>query len=448
MILEDQYKQAMKEKKLKEEALNTDKFAVDNKKANNGIKTLENQLEKEVTKYNQQLSKNKETKRKIDVFRKENMTMNKVIKKLEKECRGMNKKITQVSGENIKIKKETDDMHNQILALKQKHDTEKTDFEGKMAGLKEKLKDTDKSSKKMKRSQVLDDAPSKIEMKEGEQFSNPAEVLKERLLKWQQNNKEKKQLMDKYIRNVKIIEDAFEQIREQTGITSIDEIVTTFIKAEEQNYSLYNYVNKLNSEIDTIEEQNKAIKSQIQEHENVMQDSEDQKQKAINEIKTDLEVSRCNMNKQDGEINTKIHNFITIQEHVEKMVAMFSQSSLSLHVAQPMQYDEDTQFTDKNATQYLAELEEYIGVLITTLAYKNEQPNAAISSIPLEKLGNKDFGKNKFQVDVKADDIAKEEADADNERDELAYSGKELYQKFQERKGKLGYSSILEHSNA
>jgi len=58
-----------------------------------------------------------------------------------------------------------------------------------------------------------------------------------------------------------------------------------------------------------------------------------------------------------------------------------------------MQYDEDTQFTDKNATQYLAELEEYIGVLITTLAYKNEQPNAAISSIPLEKLGNKDFGK-------------------------------------------------------
>ena len=159
--------------------------------------------------------------------------------------------------------------------MKQKHDTEKTDFEEKMTGLKEKLKDTDKTSMKMKRSQVLEDGPSKIEMKEGEQFSNPAEVLKERLLKWQQNNKEKKQLMDKYIRNVKIIEDAFEQIREQTGITSIDEIVTTFIKAEEQNYSLYNYVNKLNSEIDTIEEQNKAIKGQIQDHENVMQHSED-----------------------------------------------------------------------------------------------------------------------------------------------------------------------------
>jgi len=40
-------------------------------------------------------------------------------------------------------------------------------------------------------------------------------------------------LMDKYIWNVKIIEDAFEQIKEQTGIQSNDEIVTTFIKSEE-----------------------------------------------------------------------------------------------------------------------------------------------------------------------------------------------------------------------
>ncbi len=69
--------------------------------------------------------------------------------------------------------------------------------------------------------------------------------------------------MDKYIRNVGVIEDAFEQIQEQTGITSTEEIVTTFIKAEEQNYSLYNYVNKLNSDIDTIEEQNKNIKREI-----------------------------------------------------------------------------------------------------------------------------------------------------------------------------------------
>ena len=57
-----------------------------------------------------------------------------------------------------------------------------------------------------------------------------------------------------YMRNVKVIEDSFNQITETTGIKNIEEIVTTFIKTEEQNYSLYNYVNMLNTEIDTIDE--------------------------------------------------------------------------------------------------------------------------------------------------------------------------------------------------
>lgn len=60
--------------------------------------------------------------------------------------------------------------------------------------------------------------------------------------------------MEMYTRNVQIIEDAFKQIKEATGISSVEEIVTTFVKAEEQNYSLYNYVNMLNSDIDMVEE--------------------------------------------------------------------------------------------------------------------------------------------------------------------------------------------------
>ena len=66
------------------------------------------------------------------------------------------------------------------------------------------------------------------------------------------------------MRNVKVIEDAFDQIKEATGISNIEEIVTTFTKAEEQNYSLYNYVNMLNTETDALEESNKEIKEQIQ----------------------------------------------------------------------------------------------------------------------------------------------------------------------------------------
>jgi hypothetical protein len=54
--------------------------------------------------------------------------------------------------------------------------------------------------------------------------------------------------------------------------------VTTFIKAEEQNYSLYNYVNTLNSEIDLIEEQNRNIEAEIKRHEQLSMMNEKDKE--------------------------------------------------------------------------------------------------------------------------------------------------------------------------
>jgi len=66
-----------------------------------------------------------------------------------------------------------------------------------------------------------------------QEFANPIEIVKIRLKTITNKNKEKKKLLDQYIRNARIIEEAFEQIKEATGISNIDEIVTTFIKAEE-----------------------------------------------------------------------------------------------------------------------------------------------------------------------------------------------------------------------
>ena len=98
--------------------------------------------------------------------------------------------------------------------------------------------------------------------------------------------------MDMYVRNVKIIEDAFDQIKEATGISSTEEIVTTFIKAEEQNYSLYNYVNMLNSEIDMIEEQNNNIESEILKHEELGQMTEKEKEKMRQKLQNEIEETK------------------------------------------------------------------------------------------------------------------------------------------------------------
>lgn len=75
--------------------------------------------------------------------------------------------------------------------------------------------------------------PDPAEAGAGQEFSNPIVILKMRLQRITEANKEKRKLMDQYLRNVKVIEDAFDQIKTATGISNNDEIVTTFIKAQE-----------------------------------------------------------------------------------------------------------------------------------------------------------------------------------------------------------------------
>jgi len=51
------------------------------------------------------------------------------------------------------------------------------------------------------------------------------------------------------------------------------------------------------------------------------------------------------------------------------MSEKFAHSNFNLVVANQMIYDNDTQFKENNTTSYLAELEEYIAMLITYTAY-------------------------------------------------------------------------------
>jgi len=122
------------------------------------------------------------------------------------------------------------------------------------------------------------------------------------------------------------------------------------------------------------------------------------------------------------------------------MVQSFKSSKFHLNVASDMIYDENTQFNENNIIPYLAELEEYISALITFVAYKRDDPNAAISSVPLEKLPNKDFNKREIAIDAPVDterDISMMGARTDVGDDEdMIMDSKQLYMKFLDMVGK------------
>ena len=109
-----------------------------------------------------------------------------------------------------------------------------------------------------------------------------------------------------------------------------------------------------------------------------------------------------------------------------------------------MTYDEGTVFNDKNVTQFLAELEEYISSLITFTAHKKAHPNAAIQAIPLEKIGMKEFERGPIAIDApNSNDIMINEEVSAPEEERDVVNPKELYRKFQGMvdKNQISFSS-------
>ena len=82
------------------------------------------------------------------------------------------------------------------------------------------------------------------------------------------------------------------------------------------------------------------------------------------------------------------------------MVELFKRSKFFLSVASKMSYDDGIVFTENNIVAYLAELEEHVCSLVTYSAFKKDDPNAAISAIPLTQLNHKEFGKKELDIEA------------------------------------------------
>ena len=99
------------------------------------------------------------------------------------------------------------------------------------------------------------------------------------------------------------------------------------------------------------------------------------------------------------------------------LVLDFKTAKFDTTVSTNMQYDEHTNFTEGNITTYLAELEEYISSLIHYTAHKRGDPNASVSTIPFNRLTNKDWHARDMAIepayDVTVDTGEEEEGSTD-----------------------------------
>jgi len=78
----------------------------------------------------------------------------------------------------------------------------------------------------------------------------------------------------------------FEELKKMTGASSLEEVVSTYVAHEDEMFSLYNFVQTVNSEIDTLKEQELHIQEEIMTYKLQAEDQEEQRRRVLDDLQT------------------------------------------------------------------------------------------------------------------------------------------------------------------
>jgi hypothetical protein len=197
------------------------------------VRVLENKLDKTLTQFNEALARNKNMRAEIDVLRVERVNFDQVYKKMERDLAAKKREMSDVIEISNIAYEARDQAHNEIAALRAQGDREAVAFDREWRELS-RILDHDRKMKEAEMRNRLRAAELGVDFPGGD------DELEAKLRK---KGIKGNWAVDAGAKAIMVYEEAFQQIQAATGMTDIDDLVTSFIAAEDQNFSLFNFVN-------------------------------------------------------------------------------------------------------------------------------------------------------------------------------------------------------------
>jgi hypothetical protein len=218
------------------------------------IRILENRLDKALVKFNEALAHNKQLREEIDNLRRERVVFDNIYRKLERELHDKKKQMANIIELSNLAYEQRDAAQMEVAAIEAQNRKEQEDFEQHMAELGRQIE-------RKRSSDRLENGADRGDMTIADEAK-----LKTKVNKGAWGIAKEKVAIQVSIEKVQNFEEAFNKIKAATGINDIEELVRTFIKNEDQNFSLFNYVNEQTNEIEKLEEQIQQLKEEEQKY--------------------------------------------------------------------------------------------------------------------------------------------------------------------------------------
>eukprot|EP00735_Rhodelphis_limneticus_P012117 TRINITY_DN5307_c0_g1::TRINITY_DN5307_c0_g1_i1::g.24206::m.24206 TRINITY_DN5307_c0_g1::TRINITY_DN5307_c0_g1_i1::g.24206 ORF type:complete len:413 (+),score=175.76,sp/A8JF70/ODA1_CHLRE/47.31/1e-109,Sec8_exocyst/PF04048.9/1.4,Sec8_exocyst/PF04048.9/21,Sec8_exocyst/PF04048.9/0.064,SpoIIIAH/PF12685.2/0.0087,SpoIIIAH/PF12685.2/1.5e+04,SpoIIIAH/PF12685.2/1.3e+03,DUF948/PF06103.6/1.4e+03,DUF948/PF06103.6/12,DUF948/PF06103.6/4.7,APG6/PF04111.7/9.1,APG6/PF04111.7/0.08,Mitovir_RNA_pol/PF05919.6/0.16,Mitov len=267
-----------------------------------------------------------------------------------------------------------DQAQNEMAALKAQADKEQAAFEQEWKELGKLIE----QDRKMKDFMKLNEKRGTGEANRGDMTLEEEKTLKKKVVKGTWNIMRDKAAQQISLEKVQSYEEAFAKIQAATGISDIDELVTTFINAEDQNFSLFNYVNELNQEIEKLDEQIAEIKGEIEKYKGQGVSTDNQRKKILKELEDKLQTTEAKAEQYEHKYNQAMK---TINALKNGIWSIFNKIGCNTPEVQDMLGNQGV--TESNMMQYLGIIEQRTNQILQLYAaqqqHEETEPNASVS---------------------------------------------------------------------
>ncbi|XP_074649093.1 uncharacterized protein LOC141904372 [Tubulanus polymorphus] len=211
------------------------------------IRVLENRLDKAMGNFNGQLTRNRQLRHAIDHLRQERERFDHLYKKLDKELNECKREMGEVIDEATHNYEQRDEYQSKMMQLQERNQKDQNQHETEMKEL-ERVISHDNKLKEFMNIKSGDRADYKTEEADKRKKRGAGE-----------------RAIDQDKRLIESYEEAFTRIKEITGEENLENIVDNFIRKEDDNFALFNYVNEMSNEVELLQEQSEQLRSDIKQ---------------------------------------------------------------------------------------------------------------------------------------------------------------------------------------
>ncbi|KAK6626377.1 hypothetical protein RUM43_006688 [Polyplax serrata] len=255
---------------------------------------LENRLDVATIKLNRLLASNQRLRERIDHFLKERSLFNQSFQELTAKIQGGKKVIMDLMEQSTLAYDQREEAQAKLETLKQKGKQDVLVHSLEMKELQRKL---DHDSKLQEFLCVKGQKRITADLEAKQAFLRRKFIY---IFTFSKSTTDRKEALEQKIKHYQSL---LEQIREISEEMDVDRLAAQFVKQEEENFALFNYVNELNNELEALQEQLDEVNKNVKEQRALSQAKALEKQAAIETLQTALEEKRKEVKVAEGNLN-------------------------------------------------------------------------------------------------------------------------------------------------